>query len=451
MDVGDGNRSEELEDDGSGEEDGSSEEDESGEKYESRDENEQGTDTMNWDNPALYKMPDASMAGTVALAPAGFADASLQLTGPNQPAFYSQSQYPDWSLGLHSVMVPQASAPLGSIEPFDAQFLQPDLTAMGYFDTVQNTSFDSPASSGFSLADAMQGATAEYNMHGWNFNNADLNSTGWGTSSLSSLLTSPTSDEHSTMSPKLDEDLPQFAYQLPTLPAANPPSLTETIQPPEVPNLQAGTGHAKSKRKSKSKSKLPMTKSLTAHTNKPPSAAEVIADTPTVTAAPTTVKLAPLVNSTPVVALAKTAKPKAKPKPKLKPKATPISAKSSAVTETTHIAADEGNMLGNSLTINNVTQKDTANQIGVAHVLKHIPIKSRWSDIADSIGSDGLTFVGIGSKENPSALEEVGGTSLKCTADSTAECVIPTKNRKRLNKGMSRLALCWIHEVLFSV
>ncbi|KAG1883852.1 hypothetical protein F4604DRAFT_1677558 [Suillus subluteus] len=555
-DVGDGNRSEELEDDGSSEEDGSS---------------------------------------TVVLALAGFADASLQLTGPNQPAFYSQ---------VRVFMVPQASAPLGSIKSFDAQFLQPNLTAIGYFSTMQNTSFGSPASLGFSLADAMQGATAEYNMHGWNFNNADLNSTGWGTSSLSSLLTSPTSAKCSTMSPELNKDLPQFAYQLPTLPAANPPSLTETVQPPKVPNLQAkldkdlpqfsyqlptlpaildsldssmshrsmsdsadmdplpqpltgnqghwyhpllvisvitprltvlscryrilpcpahvrlspltylplpwhwtphltsvscigvlhwylasvilhwylasvslisishrmyhqvshiasdilglgpsladyyffhhtvqppevpnsqaGTGHAKSKRKSKSKSKskLPMTKSLTAHTNKPPSATEVITDTPTVTAEPTTVKLAPLVNSTPVVMLANTAEPKAKAKAKLKPKATPISAKSSAVTETTHTAADEDNTLGNSLTINNVTQKDTANQIGAAHVLKCIPIKSRWNDIADAIGSDGLTFVGIGSKENPSALEEVGGTSLKCTADSTAECVIPTKGRR---------------------
>ncbi|KAG2036107.1 hypothetical protein BDR03DRAFT_983222 [Suillus americanus] len=423
-DVGDDNRSDELKDDGSSEEDGS------------REENKQGTDTMSWDNPTLYKMPDASlapdasMAATVMQAPAGFTDASLQLTGSNQPVFYSQSQYPDWSLGLHSVMVPQA---LSSIKPFNAQFLQPDLMAMGYFGTMQNTSFSSPASLGFSLADAMQGATAGCNMQGWNFDNANLNSTGCGTSSLSSLLTSPTSAEHSTMSPTLDEDLLQSAYQLPTLPAANPPSLTETVQPPQVPNFQAGTGHAKAKRKSKSKP--PMTKSLTAHTNKPSSTAEVITDTLTVTAAPTTVKLAPLVNSTPVVALANTAKPKAKPKPKLKPKATPINTKSSAVTEMMHIAADEGNMLGNSLTINNVTQKDTANQIGPACVSKRIPIKSRQNDIADAIRSDGLTFVGIGSKENPSALEEVGGTSSKCTADSTAECVIPKKNRKQRTKA----------------
>ncbi|KAG1809254.1 hypothetical protein EV424DRAFT_1543064 [Suillus variegatus] len=404
--VGDGNRSEELEEDDSGEEDGSSEEDESGEEDESREENEGGTDTMSWDNPSLYTIlqaPDASMAGTVALAPAGFADVSLQLMGP----FYSQirSQYPDLSLDLHSVMMPQASVPLGSIEPFEARFLQPGLIATGYLgsSTVQNTSFSSPASLGFSLTDTM---------HGWNFNNGNLNSTG-------------------TTSPSLDEHLPQFTYQLPTLPAANPPSPTETAQPAEVPDSQAGTGHAKSKRKSKSK--LPTTKSLTAHTDKPRSATKFITDTPTVTATPTTAKLTPLVNSTepiPVITLANAAKPKAKPnqnQTKPKPKANPVSTKSSAVTETTHVTADEGNVLGDSITINNIVQKATASQIGAARVSKHIPIKSRRNDIADAIGSDGMTFVGIGSKENPSVLEEVGGTSSKCTADSTAEGVIPTK------------------------
>ncbi|KAG1830661.1 hypothetical protein EV424DRAFT_1343545 [Suillus variegatus] len=327
MNVGDGNRSEELE------EDGSSKEDESGEEDESREENE---------------------GGTVVLAPAGFADASLQLMGP----FYSQSQYPDWSLDLHSVMMPQASAPLGSIEPFEARFLQPGLMATGYL----------------------------------------------GSSTL------------------------------PTLPAANPPSPTETAQPAEVPDSQAGTGRAKSK--CKSKSKLPTTKSLTAHTDKPRSAAEFITDTPTVTATPTTAKLTPLVNSTepiPVITLVNAAKPKTKPKPK--PKANPVSTKSSAVTEMTHVTADEGNMLGDSITINNIMQKATASQIGAARVSKRIPIKSRQNDIADAIGSDGMTFVGIGSKENPSVLEEVGGTSSKCTADSTAEGVIPTKNRKRRTKA----------------
>ncbi|KAG0699704.1 hypothetical protein DFH29DRAFT_1001724 [Suillus ampliporus] len=286
MDVGDDNRSEELEDDASGEEDKSGEE------------NKGGTDTMSWNNPSLYmvsQMPDASMApnapmmtdasmtGTMAdfsdasLAPAGFIDASLQFTGPNQGASYSQSQYSDWSLDF----------------------------------TMQNASFSSPASSGLWLTDTMQGATAEPNMHAWNFNNGDLNLTGWETHSLSSLLTS-----------------------LPTLPAANPPSPTETVQPAEVPNLQAGTGCAQSKCKS--------------------TAPEVIIDTPTVTVAATTVKLTPLVNSTeptPVILPANTAKPKAKPKHK------PKAMKSSAVTETVHIAVDEGNTLGDSIMINNVMQK----------------------------------------------------------------------------------------------
>ncbi|KAG2103717.1 uncharacterized protein F5147DRAFT_654629 [Suillus discolor] len=170
--------------------------------------------------------------------------------------------------------------------------------------------------------------------------------------------------------------------------------------------------------------------------DKPCSAAKFITDTPTVMAAPTTAKLTSLVNSTepiPVITLANTAKPKAKPKPK--PKANPVSTKSSAVTETTHVAANEGNALGDLITINNIVQKATASQIGAARVLKRIPIKSRRNDIADAIRSDGMTFVGIGSKENPSVLEEVGGTSLKRTADSTAEGVIPTKNRKRRTKA----------------
>ncbi|KAG1747927.1 uncharacterized protein EDB91DRAFT_1245400 [Suillus paluster] len=457
--VGDGNRSGELEDDGSGKENESSEEDGSSEEDEHREENEEGTDTMSWDDP-LYTIsqtpdasiasdasitpdastaPDASMAGTV--VPAGFADASLQLTGP----FYSQSQYTNWSLDFHNVMMPQASAPLSSIQQFEAQFFQPGLTATGYLgsSTAQNTSFSSPASSGLSLADSM---------HGWNFNNGNFNSTGWcygkarlpnsaldrvdpvwETSSLSSLLTSPTSTERSTTSPSLDEQLPQFAYQLPTLPAANPPSPTETAQPAEVPNSQAGTGRATTK--SKSKSKLPTTKSLTAQADKPHSAAKSISDTPTVAATPTRAKFTPLVNSTepipvPVITLAKAAKPKAKPKPKSKPKATSVNIESSAVMEMMHVAADEGNTLSDSTTINNIAQKPIASQIGAARVSKRVPIKSRQNDIADAIRSDGLTFVGIGSKENPGVLEEVGGTSSKRAADSTAEGMIPSKKRR---------------------
>ncbi|KAG2342430.1 hypothetical protein BDR05DRAFT_948823 [Suillus weaverae] len=421
--VRDGNRSGELKDDGSSEENESGKEDGSGEEDEHREENEGGTDTLSWDDPSLYtisQIPDASMAGTV--APAGFGDASLQLTGP----FYSQSQYPgpDWSLDFHNVMMPQASTPLSSIQQFEAQFFQPSLTATGYLSssTTQNIS-------GLSLGDSM---------HGWNFNNGNFNSTGWETSSLSSLLTSPTSTERSTTSPSLNEQLPQFAYQLPTLPAANPPSPTETAQPAEVPNSQAGTGHATTK--CKSKSKLPTTKSLTAHADKPHSAAKSISDTPTVTAVPTRAKFTPLVNSTepipvPVITLAKAAKPKAKPKPKSKPKATSVNNKSSTGTETTHIAADEGNTLSDSTTINNITQNPIASQIGAAHVSKRVPIKSRRNDIADTIRSDGLTFVGIGSKENPGVLEEVGGTSSKHTADSTAEGMIPSKNRKRRTKA----------------
>jgi hypothetical protein len=294
---------------------------------------------------------------------------------------------------------------------------------MGYLgsSTMRDTSFSSPASLGLSLANSM---------HGWNFNNDNFNSAGWETSSLSSLLTSPTSAERSTTSPSLNEQLPQITYQLPTLPAAKPPSANETAQPAEVPSSQAGTGRAMTK--SKSKSNLHTTKSLTVHADKPRSAAKSISDTPTVTATPTRAKFTPLVNSTepipvPVITLAKVANPKAKPKPKSKPKATSVNIKSSAVTETMQVAADEGNTLSDSTTINNIMHKAIASQIGAARVSKRIPIKSRRNDIADAIGSDGLTFVGIGSKENPGVSVEVGGTSLKRAADSTAEGTIPSK------------------------
>lgn len=153
---------------------------------------------------------------------------------------------------------------------------------------MQNTSFSSLASLGLSLANSI---------HGWNFNNNNFNSIEWETfSSLSSLLTSPTSTERNTTSPSLDEQLPRFVYQLFTLPATNPPSLTETTQFAEVSNSQAGTRHATTK--CKFKSKLPTTKSLTAHADKPYSATKSISDTPAITATSIRAKFTPLVNST---------------------------------------------------------------------------------------------------------------------------------------------------------
>ncbi|KAG0695570.1 hypothetical protein DFH29DRAFT_1005335 [Suillus ampliporus] len=77
----------------------------------------------------------------------------------------------------------------------------------------------------------------------------------------------------------------------------------------------------------------------------------------------------------------------AKPKAKLKER--PV-AKSGVITETSHAAADEGNTLVHSTTINTTTTK----QNPVAQrASNQIPIKSKQNDVADTIGSDGLTDI----------------------------------------------------------
>ncbi|KAG0700897.1 hypothetical protein DFH29DRAFT_1000702 [Suillus ampliporus] len=79
-------------------------------------------------------------------------------------------------------------------------------------------------------------------------------------------------------------------------------------------------------------------------------------------------------------------------------------AKSGVITETSHTAADEGNTLVHSTTINTTTTKQ------------------------NPVAQYGLTFVGIG-KENPSVSEDVGATFklTKCPTNSTMEGVIPAK------------------------
>ncbi|KAG1720009.1 hypothetical protein EDB19DRAFT_1918311 [Suillus lakei] len=191
----------------------------------------------------------------------------------------------------------------------------------------------------------------------------------------SSFLSSPISAEHSTTTTtEQDEALPQFTCQLPILPAANAPSPIEGTQ--DLANTDTGAGLAKSKCKLKLK---PLA---------------------------TKVKCNPAMEPTPTITPTNTAKPKAKPKER------PV-AKSGVITETSHTAADEGNTLVHSTAINTTTAKQNPN------------------DVADTIGSDGLTFVGIG-KENPSVLEDVGATFklTKCPTNSTMEGMIPAKKRQ---------------------
>ncbi|KAG2128026.1 uncharacterized protein EDB93DRAFT_1109097 [Suillus bovinus] len=288
------------------------------------------------------------------------------------------------------ISVLQSSVP-GTIKALGLSFSHADLMAMGYFgsdNTMQNSfppAFGSSVPSFTDTSNTIGGHYDQYDMHPWNL--ANSHSQGWEMRSLSSFLSSLISAEHSTTTTtEQDEALPQFTCQLPILPAANAPSPIEGTQ--DLANT-TGAGLAKSKRKLKSK---------------PPA---------------TKVKCNPTMEPTPTIAPTNTAKPKAKPK------ARPV-VKSGVMMET-HTAVDEGNTLVHSTALNTTTVK----QNPVAQCAsKQIPIKSKQNDVADAIGSDGLTFVGIG-KENPSVLEDVGATPklTKCPTNSTMEGVIPAKNQ----------------------
>ncbi|KAG1726794.1 uncharacterized protein EDB91DRAFT_1254164 [Suillus paluster] len=98
--------------------------------------------------------------------------------------------------------------------------------------------------------------------------------------------------------------------------------------------------------------------------------------------------------------------------------------------ETSHATADEGNMLGHLTAPNTATKRNPAVDIGAApRVSKQIPIKSRWNDVADTIGSDGSMFVGIG-REDPPVLEDVGASMTKRPPNSTMGSMIPAKKRQ---------------------
>ncbi|KAG1741360.1 hypothetical protein EDB19DRAFT_1908050 [Suillus lakei] len=168
---------------------------------------------------------------------------------------------------------------------------------------------------------------------------------------------------------------------------ANPPGPDE--EPQDLADTRTSAGLAKSKRKSKLKQ---------------PAAAKV--------------KHNSAMEPTPTIAPTNTVKPKAKPK------ARPI-AESSAITEMSHAAVDEGNTLVHSTGINTTAPK----QNPVAQrASKRIPIRSKRNEVADAIGSDGLTFVGI-AKEKTSVSEDVAAT-LKSTKRPANEGIVPAKKRR---------------------
>jgi len=232
---------------------------------------------------------------------------------------------------------------------------------------------------GFIFPDTAQDATEKYGASAWN-----IPMEGW--TSLSSLLTSPVSAERSTTSTGDEQDtLPQFTCQLPILPAAKALSPMHGDSPlDDSANVaDTGTGRPKYKRKIAK-----------------PSETTVIA-VPPATSAPTTTK------------------------PKAKPKARPLN-KSSVVAE---IGTNANEGQGCPMPAANGSMQQPQGSLTElastsARSSKRIPVKSRRNEIADAIGSDGMTFVGIG-KENPlHSQDSVGG--LKRTA-MTQERAIPSK------------------------
>ncbi|KAG1767648.1 hypothetical protein EDD22DRAFT_949919 [Suillus occidentalis] len=169
--------------------------------------------------------------------------------------------------------------------------------------------------------------------------------------------------------------------------AANPPAPNEETQ--YLADTRTGASLAKSKHKSKLKQ--PMTAKVKHNSAMEP---------------------------TPTIAPMNTAKPK------VKLKARPV-AKSSAITEMSHAAADKGNTLVHSTGINTTAPK----QNPVAqHASKRVPIRSKHNEVADAIGSDGLTFIGI-AKEKTSVSEDVAAT-LKSMKHPANEGIVPVKKRR---------------------
>ncbi|KAG1842058.1 hypothetical protein F4604DRAFT_1939052 [Suillus subluteus] len=298
-----------------------------------------------------------------------------------------------------STLPPDPTSVPGLNEVFGSSFSHADLIAMGFLgggSTMPNPFPPAFSSLAPSLTDARSTVPGyydaqhdtQYGTQMWNFSNLD--SQGWEMPSLSSFLSSPISAKRTTTTTEQDEVLPHFTRQSPILPAANHPAYDSAE---DLDSIHTGAGLPKSKRKRKSK--LP--------------AAEVDCN--------------PAIEPTPTITPMNTAKPKAKPKAK------PLT-KSGAVTETLHATADEGNVLGHLTAPNTATKRNLAVDIGAApRVSKRIPIKSRRNDVADAIGSDGSTFVGVG-RDDPPVLEDVGASMMKRPPNSTMGSMIPAKKRR---------------------
>ncbi|KAG1740444.1 uncharacterized protein EDB91DRAFT_1248329 [Suillus paluster] len=330
-------------------------------------ENNKGSanNSMDWDHPGLASsstgLSDASIT-RFHNTEASISDAPLDHSG-----FYSEAQS-DASLEQAPNASLAQALPDVSLDWQVPSFSHAKLMSMGFFGTCGTPQDSFPSAFGSSAPlftdNTIEGFyDAQYDTHAWN--HGTLDSQRWDMPSLNSFLSSPISAERSTTTPEQDDIdvLPQFTSQDPVLPAANLPSPNEGAQ--DLAEAHTGTGLAKSKCKCKPK----------------PSAAKV--------------KGNPTMDPTPAIAPAITSVNAAKPKVQ------PL-AKSGMIMETSHTAATA---LDTATTTQN--PGPAVNSGAAPRASKHVLIKSRRSEIADTIGS--------------------GGTSTKRPNNATMEGMIPTK------------------------
>jgi hypothetical protein len=331
---------------------------------------------------------DASLLGGVTMpTPAmlydmvSAVDASQHAISANASTILQGLPYTSLNVTVCSGNLPidQPSVP-STMQSLVTSFPDPNMDDYSGFDSIpQGLIHPFPlASSG--LTDVMEDGIGGYSAYMWSGNMAPVQSTEeWESrTSLSSFLVSPISAERSTACDSHDDLLPQFTPQLPTLPVANHPSLlNESMQGlVDIPV----TGAANSRHKSNAKMKLKTTPLGTAP-EFPPSSNTVLPSRLIPSTARVTVE--PILVTTKFTTVAK-----------------PIT-KSSA---------------GAAMSDMEVAPRTS----------KRIPVKSRRNDVADSIGSDSMSFVTL-SKENPPD-SEVAASSKKRLADpEVPDSAVPLK------------------------
>ncbi|KAJ8582521.1 hypothetical protein M405DRAFT_846383 [Rhizopogon salebrosus TDB-379] len=358
-------------------------------------ENEQDTGTMDLNDPSLYQFsqtPDASAMSNNASANASataFSDDASQVPAVflDASATASDASLLNGFVGVNPTSMfytqAQSYASLGGSLTYPNQ-------AIGMGDYV-NSNTSSTAAQG-----SLQAPTYAYEP----FTVPDIRLAPSDPPRFTFTDTIYVSAERSTTNAEQDiEALPQFAHQLPILPAANPPSPMYESLEHAAGDIPANTGMGHGNLKSKRKRHLP------SQGAQPPPTDNAAASAKSVS----------------------TAKPKVKPKARLLAKPG-----LSAVTEMMGAATNEGQGHPRPTAVNGTMQAvhpPSVIGLAVARTSKRIPIKSRRNDIADSIGSDGTTlkFVGIGIEKPLDSGLEVGATEQ--STSRIQECVNPSNSK----------------------